>query len=61
MQSAEISNLIVAGQLMLRCALMRRESRGLHYTLDHPEPVESEKQPTIVFADVPVRAPAAAR
>ena len=61
MQSAEISNLIVAGQLMLRCALMRRESRGLHYTLDHPEPVESEKRPTLAFGDVPVRAPAAAR
>ena len=48
MQLAEVSNLLVTGQLMLRCALMRKESRGLHYTLDHPESVEDEKKPTCI-------------
>jgi L-aspartate oxidase len=49
MSVAEINNLLVVGQLMLRCALMRKESRGLHYTLDYPEPVESEKKPSFLF------------
>ena len=51
MGTAEISNLIVVGRLMLRCALMRKESRGLHYTLDYPEPVEDERKPTFIDAD----------
>lgn len=51
MALAEISNLLVAGRLMLRCALMRKESRGLHYTLDHPDSVEAEKRPTLICED----------
>jgi L-aspartate oxidase len=52
MGTAEISNLIVVGRLMLRCALMRKESRGLHYTLDYPEPVDDEKKPSFIIEDV---------
>jgi len=32
----ELRNLIQAALLVVRCALQRRESRGLHYTVDHP-------------------------
>ncbi len=33
----ELRNLIEVAALIVECALQRRESRGLHYTLDYPE------------------------
>jgi len=33
----ELRNLATVSQLVVDCALLRRESRGLHYTLDFPE------------------------
>ncbi len=48
----ELRNLVIAAELIVRCALIRKESRGLHYTLDYPS-TDNSKPPenTILTPD----------
>lgn len=44
----ELRNLATVAALIVDCALLRKESRGLHFTLDHPEQDERFLHDTIL-------------
>lgn len=46
----ELRNLALVSELIIRCAMKRTESRGLHYTLDYPEP-EPDLYDTVLVPD----------
>ena len=43
----ELRNLVLVSEMIVRCAMQRKESRGLHYTLDYPE-LSNELRKTIL-------------
>jgi len=43
----ELRNLVCTADLIVRCASQRRESRGLHASRDHPDPL-AEARPTVL-------------
>lgn len=44
----EVRNIVQTAVLVVRSALCRRESRGLHYNIDYPKPSEAELKDTIL-------------
>jgi len=53
----ELRNLVLTAELIVRCALARHESRGLHFSRDFPETLP-EARDTVLNPDPPA-APAA--
>ncbi len=44
----ELRNIATVADLIIQCALWRKESRGLHYTIDYPETQEEFRRDTIL-------------
>lgn len=45
----ELRNITTVGKMIVRCARLRKESRGLHYTMDHPETNDEFLKDTILL------------
>ena len=43
----ELRNLVLVSEMIVRCAMQRKESRGLHYTLDYPN-LDPELRKTVL-------------
>ncbi|NQZ01337.1 MAG: L-aspartate oxidase [Bdellovibrionales bacterium] len=44
----ELRSIATVAQLTVECALRRKESRGVHYSLDYPDSLESERHDTLI-------------
>lgn len=47
----ELRNIADVAAMVILSAMRRHESRGLHYTLDHPFPVDTERRDTLLRKD----------
>lgn len=54
-QLVELLNMATVAELMVSCALQRKESRGLHYSADYPYPDESQRRPSVISTSLKSR------
>lgn len=55
LEVCELRNLFSCANLVVSSALARQESRGLHYIVDFPNLVESQRLPTIILPSSPLK------
>lgn len=53
----ELRNLVLVSEMIVRCAMQRKESRGLHYTLDYPELAPELRKTVLTPPDFQVEQP----
>ncbi|MBV1874056.1 MAG: L-aspartate oxidase [Gammaproteobacteria bacterium] len=50
----ELRNLVTVSELIIRCAMNRKESRGLHFTLDYPETQDNALDSVLTPSNAPL-------
>ena len=53
----ELRNLVLVSEMIVRCAMERKESRGLHYTLDYPKLGPELRKTVLTPPDFQVQCP----
>ena len=53
----ELRNLVLVSEMIVRCAMQRKESRGLHFTLDYPESSEELRKTVLTPPNFQVEMP----
>ncbi len=53
----ELRNLVLVSEMIVRCAMERKESRGLHFTLDYPEQADELRKTVLTPPDFTVDCP----
>ncbi|WP_436912970.1 L-aspartate oxidase [Acinetobacter schindleri] len=53
----ELRNLVLVSEMIVRCAMQRKESRGLHYTLDYPEQLTELRKTVLIPPSFKVEQP----
>ncbi len=53
----ELRNLVLVSEMIVRCAMQRKESRGLHFTLDYPELLPELRKTVLIPPNFEVETP----